>query len=102
MIFILATCTDSAQAEAIGRTLVEQRLAACAHIMQPHRSIYRWQGKVETAQEVNLLIKTRAPLFEDVRKAVVALHSYEVPAIVSWPVSAGHEPYLAWLTEQTA
>lgn len=102
MIFILVTCADAAQAEAIAGRVVEERLAACAHVMPPHRSVYRWQGKIERAEEVNILIKTRAERFEDVRRAVLAMHSYEVPCIVSWPAAQGHGPYMDWIVEQTA
>jgi periplasmic divalent cation tolerance protein len=102
MIFILVTCADAAQAEAIAGRVVEERLAACVHVMPPHRSVYRWQGKVERAEEINILIKTRAERFEDVRRAVLAMHSYEVPCIVSWAVTQGHGPFMDWVAEQTA
>ncbi|MBU0858542.1 MAG: divalent-cation tolerance protein CutA [Alphaproteobacteria bacterium] len=101
MIFVFVTCVDEAEAARIAEMVVEQKLAACAHIMPPHRSVYRWQGKVEQAAEVNLLIKTRADLFEDVRSAVAAAHSYDVPCIVSWPVTDAHAPFLDWVQAET-
>lgn len=101
MIFILVTCADAAQAQAIAHKVVEDRVAACAHIMPPHQSVYRWQGKVESAAEVNLLIKTQSALFEAVKATVLDIHSYEVPCIVSWRAEEGHAPYLEWLAAQT-
>jgi periplasmic divalent cation tolerance protein len=102
MIFILVTCAGRDEAQTIAAALVDERLAACVHIMPAHTSLYRWQGKVEQAEEVNILVKTRAERFESVRERVVALHSYDVPCIVSWVADNGHAPYLAWLAEQTA
>lgn len=102
MIFILVTCPSLDEAETIAGFVVERRLAACAHVMAPHRSVYRWQGKVERAEEINILIKTSAERFDDVRQAVLAMHSYEVPCIVSWPAAEGHGPYMDWVGEQTA
>ena len=102
MIFILVTCADATQAEVIAHKLVEDRLAACVQIMPPHKSVYRWQGKVESAAEVNILIKTQSTLFDAVKGAVLALHSYEVPLIASWRAEDVHEPYQEWLLAQTA
>lgn len=102
MIFILVTCADNEEAKTIAHALVEERLAACVHIMPPHNSVYRWQGKLEQAQEVNILIKTQSHLFESVGARVRALHSYEVPCIVSWTVEKGHPPYIEWLVQQTS
>lgn len=101
MIFILVTCADTAQAEMIAHKVVEDRVAACAQIMSPHHSVYRWQDKVESATEVNLLIKTQSALFDAVKAAVLGIHSYEMPCIVSWRVEEGHAPYLEWLAAQT-
>jgi len=98
----MVTCADAAQAEKIAHKVVEDRLAACAQIMPPHKSVYRWQDKIEVGTEVNLLIKTQMALFDAVRTAVLGIHSYEVPCIVSWRVEDGHGPYLEWLTAQTS
>jgi periplasmic divalent cation tolerance protein len=97
----VVTTTETAdQAEQIARALVERRLAACVQIVGPIRSIYRWQGQIESAQEWQCWIKTRAERFEAVRAAIVGLHTYQVPEILALPVEAGHGPYLAWLDEQ--
>ena len=101
MIFILVTCADTPQAEKIAEKLIAERLAACVHIMPPHQSIYRWQGKVERTVEVNLLIKTQSTLFDAVKAAVLDIHNYDVPCIVSWRAEDGHGPFLDWVSEQT-
>lgn len=100
MISILVTCADEAEATRIADHVVEHRLAACAQIMPPHRSVYRWQGKIERAAETNLLIKTEDALYPAIRDAVTALHSYTVPAIIAWPATAVNEPYAQWLAGQ--
>jgi periplasmic divalent cation tolerance protein len=85
---------------AIGRTLVEERLAAAVNI-QNVRSIYRWQGALEDAPEVLLIAKTRAALVPQLTARVIALHSYQCPAVVAVPICGGNADYLAWIEEQT-
>jgi periplasmic divalent cation tolerance protein len=81
---------------------VELRLAACASISPPVRSIYRWRGAVEDAQECVLTVKTRRDLFEQVTAAIRALHSYETPELIALPVVAGSADYLDWLDRELA
>lgn len=81
--------------------LVEARLAACVQIIGPVRSVYRWQGQVERADEVLLSIKTRAALYPQVEAAIRELHSYEIPEIVALPVAAGLPAYLDWIAAET-
>jgi periplasmic divalent cation tolerance protein len=95
---ILCTCADRDQAEKIARQLIERQLAACVNILPGVHSIYRWQGNVESAEEVLLLIKTRAALSLEVQSTIAALHSYEIPEFLLLPISGGSEPYLAWLS----
>ena len=97
---IYITARDEAEARRIGETLVAERLAACANI-QPIRSIYRWQGKMEEASEAALLLKTRADLVNQAIARVKALHSYEVPCIVATPIERGNPAYLEWINEST-
>jgi periplasmic divalent cation tolerance protein len=85
---------------AIGRTLVEERLAAAVNI-QNARSIYRWQGALEDTPEVLLIAKTRAALVPQLTARVIALHSYQCPAVVAVPICGGNADYLAWIEEQT-
>ncbi len=101
-IAILCTCSSDEEGLKIARLLVEKRLAACVNIIQPVRSIYRWQGKVEDAPEVLLVIKSRRPLFEELRKAIATAHSYQVPEIIALPIIDGAPSYLDWIDAETA
>jgi periplasmic divalent cation tolerance protein len=94
---VLSTCADREQAERIARRLVEQQVAACVNIVPGVQSIYRWQGNVESAAEVLMVIKTSAGLVCEVQSIIASLHSYEVPELLVLPVSGGSEAYLAWL-----
>jgi periplasmic divalent cation tolerance protein len=94
---VLSTCADREQAERIAHRLVEQHLAACVNILPGVQSIYRWQGAVESAAEVLLLIKTSSARSQDVQSTIASLHSYEVPEFLILPVLGGSEAYLAWL-----
>lgn len=101
-ILVLTTAPDEAQAGRMAAALVERRLAACVAVTPGVRSVYRWQGKVETAGEWALTIKTRAALYEAVEAAIRELHSYEVPEILAVPVAAGSRAYLDWVEAETA
>ena len=94
---VFSTAGSQEEARRIGQELVERRLAACVNVLGPIESIYRWQGKVEAAGEFLLLIKTTAERFPELRDALVALHSYEVPECIAIDVTDGSAPYLAWL-----
>jgi periplasmic divalent cation tolerance protein len=94
---ILCTCPDNEQAERIAHRLVELGLAACVNILGGVRSIYRWQGGIESAAEVLMLIKSSAAHRDQVQSAIAGLHSYEVPEFLVLSVTAGSEAYLAWL-----
>ncbi len=98
---VFVTFDDAARAEALARVLVEAHLAACVQIVGPIRSIYRWQGAVESAQEWLCLIKTRADLYPALEQTIRAHHPYDVPEILAVPVSAGLEAYLSWLRAET-
>jgi periplasmic divalent cation tolerance protein len=98
---VLVTAGNPDEAARIGRALVEERLAACANVIGPIRSIYRWQGAVEDASEHLLLLKARAMDVGVLEARVRALHSYEVPEVLALPVTAGAAAYLAWLAEST-
>lgn len=100
-LFVYMTCPDRAEAQKIASTLVEQRLVACANIMAAHEAVYQWKGKVESATEVAVVMKTRSDLFEDVKEAILKIHSYETPCIVALPIEKGHAPFLKWVEEET-
>jgi periplasmic divalent cation tolerance protein len=98
---ILTTAGSQQEAAKIAHALVERRLAACVNIVPRVESVYRWQGKVETAQEWLLVIKTQAELFERVRDAVQELHSYDLPECIMLKVAAGSHEYLDWIAKST-
>ncbi len=97
---IYITAKDEAEARKLGMALVAEKLVACVNTF-PIQSIYRWQGKIEVAQEVALIAKTRAELVDRVIKRVKELHSYEVPCVVSWVIEKGNTDYLDWIKEST-
>jgi periplasmic divalent cation tolerance protein len=99
-IVVLVTCGSLSEARTIAQALVERRLAACGNILEaPVRSIYRWKGKVESAKEVLLILKSSRRRFPALKAAVRQLHSYDVPEIVALPVLAGSGAYLRWVSE---
>jgi periplasmic divalent cation tolerance protein len=99
-IVVLVTCANRVEAKRIAWALVEARLAACANILTaPVHSVYRWKGKVETAEETLMLIKTSRKQFPRLRGRIPSLHSYEVPEIIALSIERGSRNYLAWLTE---
>ena len=100
-IVVLVTAGSEEEGARIGRTLVEERLAACVNVVGPIRSIYRWEGAVEDAQEWLLVAKARASDFAALESRVRAVHSYEVPEVLALPVYGGGAAYLAWLDGAT-
>jgi len=97
----LSTTTSTAdEAEAIATALVDLRLAACVQILPQVRSVYRWQGKVEQANEWLCLVKTHRRLLPQVEAEIGRRHSYECPEIVAVSIEAGSTAYLQWLSEQ--
>ena len=100
--FIYVTAADPAQALAIGRTLVHERLAACANVLPGMTSVYRWQGDIEEAAEVPVLVKTRASRYPELETAIRELHPYELPEVIAVPIERGLPEYLEWVAEETA
>ncbi|MBA3818635.1 MAG: divalent-cation tolerance protein CutA [Deltaproteobacteria bacterium] len=94
---VLCTLPDPAQAAALGRTLVEEQLAACVNLVPAIRSIYRWQGAVTEDAETLAIIKTTAAGYDALARRILELHPYEVPEIIAVALTDGHAPYLAWL-----
>ena len=95
------TCPDAASAQRIADTLVEERLAACVSVLPGLRSVYRWQGAIERADELLLVIKTTRDQVEPLGARVASLHPYELPELVSVEVAGGLPAYLQWVEEQT-
>lgn len=100
-IMVYMTAQTRGEALTIAEALVEARLAACVNVLGDVTSVYRWQGKVETAAETAFIAKTRAELFEALRDKVKTLHSYDTPCIVAYPMGAGDAPYLDWIKSET-
>ncbi len=99
IVSVYAVFADSEQAERIGRTGVEEQLAACINILPQCRSIYRWKGKVEEAAEVPAILKTHGWRVDELVKRIAELHSYEVPCVVVFPIDKILRPYSDWVED---
>jgi periplasmic divalent cation tolerance protein len=100
-LLILTNLPDVASAEKLARVLVERRAAACVNVLPACRSIYRWQGAVEMAEEIPLLIKTTTANYPLIEEIVRAQHPYDVPELIATPITHGLPAYLDWLSTET-
>ena len=98
---VITNCPDEETANRIALAVVEAKLAACVNILPRVQSIYRWQGVVESAAEVPLLIKTTAAAYPALEAAIRESHPYDVPEIIALPITAGLPAYLTWLAAET-
>ena len=94
---VFCTCPDSESADALARRLVQRALAACVNIVPGIRSVYQWEGKVESASEYLLVIKTRQEAYRELQKSIENHHPYDVPEVISVTVDSGLPAYLAWI-----
>jgi len=101
-ILVISTLPDRDAAEKMAYFLIEQQLAACVNILPGVTSVYRWQGKVESANETILLIKTTMARYPALETAIKAQHPYELPEIIAVPINAGLPAYLAWVATETS
>jgi periplasmic divalent cation tolerance protein len=101
VVLLYVTTADVAEAGRIGRTLVEERLAACANVLPGMTSVYEWQGKLCESQEAVLVLKTRASLVDEATAKVCALHSYECPCVVALPIIGGNPDFTSWIRAQS-
>jgi periplasmic divalent cation tolerance protein len=99
--FCYVTAGSRDEALSIGRTVVQERLAACANVLDGMTSIYWWQGALEQAGEAALILKTRAELVERLIARIRELHSYECACVVALPIAAGNPDYLDWIARET-
>ncbi len=102
LIDVWINCPDAACARVIGEACVDARIAACANILAPIESVFRWQGKLEQARETPLLLKTRADLFDRVCAQVRELHPYDVPAITAMDLPHADAGFAEWVIAETA
>ena len=101
-LLVLTNCPDEATANAIALALVEEKFAACVNILPRVQSIYRWQGAVESASEIPLLIKSTVGRYAELEAAIRARHPYDVPEIIALPITQGLPAYLNWVATETA
>ncbi len=101
VVSVYALFASGEEAERIGRTVVEERLAACINILSPVRSIYRWKGEIESAEEVAAILKTSEASAAALMARIAALHSYDVPCVVAWPVDKVLRSYADWVEDST-
>ena len=99
VVSVYAVFANPEEAERIGREMVEERLAACVNILGPIRSIYRWKGKIETADEVAAIFKTSDERAGDLIARIAELHSYDVPCVAVWPIDKILGAYAAWVDD---
>jgi len=102
IVSVYATFASDEEARSIARAVVEGGLAACANILGPCHSIYRWQGRIEEAGEVAAIFKTRGDGAERLIARIAELHSYEVPAAVAWPFADAHSAYADWVEAESS
>jgi len=101
-IIVFVTATSKGEARRIVKNLLEKRLIACANILDPVESHFWWQGKIDKANEVLVLLKSDQKLFTKLSKAIKEMHSYDIPEILAMPILEGFPPYLEWLNTALA
>jgi len=95
------TVPDPASGRALARRMVEEKLAACAHLLPAGESFYRWEGKLMAEPEHILIAKTTADLAQTAIEKIAEWHEYEIPCVLSLPIEGGHLPFLRWVDEET-
>ncbi len=98
----LCSCPDAQTGQSLARTLVSERLAACVNILPGIVSVYRWQAEIETDNEVLLILKTTKSRVDALAARIEALHPYDIPEVISHPITAGNKNYLDWVRQCTA
>lgn len=98
--FVYVTCPDEETAQKISSHALQKRLAACTNIIPNMKSMYRWKGKIETSNETILILKTKKSAFAELKTLVTQHHPYEIPCILSWDLTQGHQPFLNWIQSE--
>ena len=101
VLLVLTNMPDRESAGRLASALIERRVAACVNVLADCTSVYRWQGKIETASEVPVLVKSTAAAYPALEQAIRALHPYELPEIIAVPLSNGLPAYLQWVAAET-
>ncbi|MFM7657106.1 MAG: divalent-cation tolerance protein CutA [Burkholderiaceae bacterium] len=101
VLMVMSNAPDQATAHTLAHALVEAKLAACVNILPGVKSVYRWQGDIEHAEEVTLLIKTTRQHYAQLQQALVHAHPYDLPEVIAWPIAEGYAPYLHWIASET-
>ena len=101
-VLVLTTLPNADAASELAKTVVNEKLAACANLFPAVRSVYRWQAKLQDENEVLVLLKTRQEHFERLKSRILELHPYEVPEVLAIPVEQGYQAYLDWLATETS
>ena len=99
-IVIFITCSSKEETDKIKDALLEKKLAACVNIISEVGSYFRWQGKIDSAREILLLVKTKKSALNKIIKLVKQFHSYEVPEIIAFPIVGGNKEYLDWINNE--
>lgn len=94
------TFEDETQAQSICEDAVREKLAACANIFPSHKSVYWWEGKMQSANECAAILKTTDKNLDALKDEIVKRHSYDVPCVVVWPIEKGHAPFLDWINRE--
>ena len=100
-LLVISNLPDRSSAEKLAHVLIDERLAACVNVLSPCRSVYRWKGRIEDAEEFPVLIKTTRERYAALEAAVRKHHPYELPEIIALPLSAGLPAYLDWVSAET-
>lgn len=101
LMMVYVTAASRAEALTLGRTLVEDRLAACANVLDGMTAIYHWDGKLQEEDEAVVILKTTADLLQALTARLRDLHSYDLPCVVAWKIDGGNAPYLDWVRAET-
>ena len=99
-ILIISTVNSDLEAKKIGQTLIKEKLAACVNIIPSVISIFRWEGKISIESELILIAKSQKKLFPKIRDRILSLHPYDLPEIISIPITDGSKEYLKWIEDQ--
>ncbi|SER66361.1 divalent cation tolerance protein [Nitrosomonas sp. Nm51] len=98
---VITSFPDRKSALACARALIDKRLAACVNVMDGCTSVYRWQDNTETADEIPVFIKTRSAHYQQVEELIVTMHPYELPEVITVPITNGLSAYLQWIFDET-